>query len=160
MQENPYQPPSAAFDELPLPVGMSGMTPKEVQRLYYRSTNVNAIAGLLTFAVIMLAIALVSSQQLPEEFIDRGLVLGMLIFYAFAAVGLIRRTSWGRILGIISCVISLPAVPLGTIVGVLGLVAFFRAKILFGTGRVTHREVKLAYKELRAAKRLPFMSLY
>lgn len=170
MQENPYQPPSAVLGDLPMPTGMDGLTPKEVQRLYYRSSNVNVIAFLLVFGVFAIGWmfhvgidepeVIVASQWMFYIFLgalEPGIVLaGLLVFYAFTSLGLLLRSSWGRVLGIMACIISLTIFPFGTIIGVFGLVAFFKAKILFGKGRVTHKEVQSAYNELKAAKRISF----
>ena len=67
-------------------------------------------------------------------------------------VGLLKRTSWGRICGIVVCVISLINIPLGTLIGVMGLFAFVKAKELFGPERITHEEVKTAFKGLKGSK--------
>jgi hypothetical protein len=67
-----------------------------------------------------------------------------------AVVGLFKRTAWGRILGIIVCVISLINIPIGTAIGAFGLFAFFGAPELFGSNRVTHRELKTEFKLQKA----------
>lgn len=78
--------------------------------------------------------------------------LGLLVFYVFAIVGTLKRTSWGRVLGIICCCLMLINVPIGTIIGVIGLFAFIKAKELFGPERITHAEVKQAFKDLKGAR--------
>jgi len=42
-----------------------------------------------------------------------------------AGVGLLQRKSWGRILGIICCALSLVSFPFGTILGIYGLWVLF-----------------------------------
>lgn len=61
------------------------------------------------------------------------------------------RLPW-RICGIVVCVISLINIPLGTLIGVMGLFAFVKAKELFGPERITHEEVKTAFKGLKGSK--------
>ena len=69
----------------------------------------------------------------------------LIVFHIACIIGLIGRASWGRKLGIFVCLISLIYIPLGTIIGIMGLFAFFKAPELFGEGRITHKEIKETY---------------
>ncbi len=66
--------------------------------------------------------------------------------YFLAGIGMAMRTTWGRIAGIIVSCIALVGFPIGTIFGILGLFAFIGAPRLFGPSRVTHAQLKKAYK--------------
>ena len=159
-ETNPYQSPEADFGGPDLPDGLAGMTPKEVQKLYYRSSNISAIAGVFVIGMLGISGMLFFASTSMENPGVKLVLLASLVFYGFAVAGLAMRTDWGRVLGIIACIISLISVPLGTIVGIVGLVAFFKAKILFGPDRVTHKVVKEAYMELKRAKMIPFFRLW
>ncbi|MFT4175933.1 MAG: hypothetical protein QM627_04695 [Luteolibacter sp.] len=121
---------------------------KQLKKLYHRSSNINVITFLLSIALIASAFASIM-PDIGEE-IPRVAFIGMTIFYALAVAGLFRRTSWGRILGIVVCIMSLLSIPIGTLIGAFGLFAFFGAPQLFGTDRVTHKELKSEFKLRKA----------
>lgn len=149
MTDNPFEPPKAKVGDNDLPASLAEYTPAQVKKLYYRSCNVNGIAFLLVLGAGVIAAAAFVDKT-PTG--SRLFFLAMLAFYAFAIFGTIKRTSWGRALGIICCCLMLINVPIGTIIGVIGLFAFIKAKELFGPERVTHAEVKRAFKDLKSAK--------
>ncbi len=68
------------------------------------------------------------------------------IFFLFAVFGLYQRTSWGKVLGIIACILMLISIPVGTIIGIAGLFAIFGSPKLFGKDRFTHKELKAEFK--------------
>lgn len=153
--DNPFAPSAVANPtsgerrEPDLPLGDYSWS--QLKKLYYRSCNVICITFLMGLGVAALGAILVSSGARMG---DMGpLVPIIVIFNLLAVVGLILRTGWGRILGIIACFMSLLNIPLGTIIGLAGLFAFFGAKELFGEGRLTHGEVKAAFKARKALKR-------
>jgi len=153
-QQNPYATPEAAEVQAVAPAMLGDYTPAQIKKLYYRSCNVGAIAGLLIISIGAAVIGLVTTIREhgmaniePETW---GVLVVILIFM-IAVIGIVMRTDWGRIAGIIACFILLLSFPLGTICGVVGLFAFFKAKELFGPARLRHREVKVAFK---AVKRL------
>jgi len=76
--------------------------------------------------------------------------MGLLMFFGFVAYGSWIRPSWGRILGVLFCILSLFAIPIGTIVGVLGLIAYGRGSSLFGENRY---ESKILEDELKYRKK-------
>lgn len=127
------------------------LDPTQLKKLYHRSCNVNAI----TFLIGLGAVTLVVISLFPN--LDYGAYekfpfAGIAIFYAIAVFGLFKRTAWGRILGIIICIISLINIPIGTAIGAFGLFAFFGAPELFGANRVPHKELKADFK-LQGAKK-------
>ena len=149
MSNNPFQPPKAIVGDNDLPASLAEYTPAEIKKLYYRSCNVNAIAFLLVLGAGVLG-ATVLVAKTPSA--SSLLFLAILVFYGFAVVGTIKRTSWGRSLGIVCCCLMLINIPMGTIIGIVGLFAFTKAKELFGPERITHAEVKQAFKDLKSAK--------
>ena len=68
------------------------------------------------------------------------------IVLCLAVIGLFTRTRWGRVIGIVICCMALPGLPLGTIIGIIGLLALIEGKRLFGKDRYLHRELKKEYK--------------
>lgn len=125
---------------------------KQFKKLYYRSCNVNALTMLMALGLVALVIAAVVVGSEGEA--PRGVFIGMAAFYAAVVIGLFKRTSWGRILGIIVCIISLISIPIGTAIGAFGLFAFFGAPQLFGPARVTHASLKTEFKLRKASRKM------
>lgn len=155
--ENPYQTPEASgvvnfegdseFEDL---------DDESLKKLYHRSCNVSCIAFLLVLAVFSMVDIVYS---LPRIFdlkfeVVIGVGIGVILFFLITVVGLIMRTSWGRIMGIFVCILSLVSIPIGTLVGVAGLFAFFKAPNLFGENRVTHKALKAEFKIRKKRKKL------
>ena len=57
-----------------------------------------------------------------------AVLICLAIPYAICAYGLFKLRPWGRIMGIIMSAMALAKVPLGTLVGVYGLVVLFQKK--------------------------------
>lgn len=136
---NPYSSPQTDVStNLSVVDNFRGLDFKQLKKLYYRSCNVNAITLLLGLGLIAMAMA----SMLPSLADIRLIIIGIAVYHAVAVTGLVKRTSWGRILGILACIIALISIPIGTIIGASGLLAFCGAPELFGVNRVTHRELK------------------
>lgn len=152
-ETNPYSAPQSEVSEPQVGSDQfKDLDFKQFKKLYYRSCNVNALVALLVLglAFLVLAALMVGSKgELPQ-----GVFIGMAAFYAIAAAGLFKRTSWGRILGIIVCIISLISIPIGTAIGAFGLFAFFGAPQLFGRDRVTHAALKTEFKLRKAIQKM------
>ena len=70
-----------------------------------------------------------------------GLVLSAASIHAFW-----WRPKGGRIIGLISCVHMLLAFPIGTIIGILGIIALVQSRTLFGADKLSHRELDAEWK--------------
>lgn len=160
MNENPYSAPSADTTIIPDDKGdLCEMEWKALEKLYYRSCNVSGLVALMCLGVLLYGGVLLSSNTF--EGAVAIFMYALLVFYVACIVGLVNRTAWGRGLGIFVCIFSLLNIPLGTIIGLMGLFAFFKAPELFGEGRITHKAVKEAFnkrkkmrkEEKKAAKR-------
>ena len=146
MNPDPYAPPLTAETLAPDPDSRFGeLDDKAFKKLYYRSCNVTGIAFLLGLALLAIvgAATLVRGE---EGVFNTPILIGLAAFYLVTLIGLIKRTSWGRILGIIVCVLSLISIPIGTIIGIMGLFAFIGAPNLFGPDRIPHKELKAEFK--------------
>ena len=145
-ETNPYSTPQVSVDTNHVATEkLQGLDSAQIKKLYYRSCNVNAIAVILGLGFLILVIVSI----LPDA--RRGFAMrfgfgGLAVFYVVTIAGLFRRTAWGRILGIIACVTFLLNIPIGTAIGIFGLFAFIGAPNLFGSNRVTHRELKFEFK--------------
>jgi|GEM_PF-2280176 len=152
---------SGSFDDSHnkgLPESLGSYTPAQIKKLYYRSRNVNALAFLIALVAIAIPAAVtmlvILGRSESSPFNESWMLfygVFCVAFYCFAAVGMVKRKSWGRILGIIICALSLIGFPLGTLIGTFGLFALIKGKVLFGPARVTHAEVEMAFKRLKSA---------
>lgn len=88
-----------------------------------------------------------------NNYLTGGAFIGGSLFYLVFTISVVKRLSWGRAAGMVLCVLSLPGFPVGTIVGVLGLVSFARSPELFGNNRLNPDELKLEYNQRRKAKK-------
>ena len=145
-EQNPYTSPQS---EIAQPTQgnaeFSNLDFNSLKKLYHRSCNVNAITFLLGLGLIFLLVA----SFLPSDEGSHSLrfvFIGLAVFYAIAIFGLFNRSSWGRILGIIVCIISLINIPIGTLIGIFGLFAFFGSPQLFGIDRIKHKALKSDFK--------------
>jgi len=149
---NPYSAPqSEVFEPQVGSDQFKDLDFKQFKKLYYRSCNVNAITFLLVLGLAALVLAAWFVD--PDGDVPKGVFIGLAAFYASAAFGLFKRTSWGRVSGIIVCIISLISVPIGTAIGAFGLFAFFGAPQLFGPNRVTHASLKTEFKLRKASRK-------
>jgi len=152
-ETNPYSPPQAEPSaKLLVPLQLRELDFSQLRKLYHRSCNVNAITFLIGTGLIVMVIltALPSTEfGLPM----RLAFVGITVIYAIAVFGLFKRTSWGRIVGIMICFISLINLPVGTLIGIFGLYAFFGSPQLFGINRVTHKDLKAEFKLQKANRK-------
>ena len=138
---NPYQAPDAEVDAATIKDGdFSHLNFKQLKKLYARSQNITAITGLIVIAAIFFVVA--SFINDVDEVAVTVIMLLIAVLYIVTAVGLIKRNQWGRRLGIGICCLSLLNIPIGTLIGLAGLFAFFKAPELFGPDRVTHKAIK------------------
>ena len=149
MNENPYQTPQTSSSITHSGDSeLSHLDFAKIKKLYHRSSNVGAITALLILGCIVL-LGLGTKSDISG--IEKIIYISIGLFYAVAVLGLYKRTSWGRILGIITSILSLISIPIGTIVGIAGLFAFFKSPELFGVNRLTHKNLKREFKLRKAA---------
>jgi len=145
-EENPYATPKAdVAAELVGNAALSSFEFKTLQKLYYRSCNVNAITFFIGLGLAsILVVFFISLGEIGSGFIL--VFIGLVIFFTLTVVSLYKRKSWGRVLGIIASIMSLLNFPLGTLIGVFGLFAFIGAPQLFGVNRIEHKALKAEFK--------------
>lgn len=131
----------------------------DLKKLFNQSNTISAIAGLcIFFGILCLAVAFGfrESDALP-------ILAAFGLFYLVTAVGLILRSGWGRILGILTGILLIVGCAVSIIggtfnilmllfgaMGVSGLIACLRADRCFGPHRITHKAIKNAYRIAKA----------
>jgi hypothetical protein len=68
------------------------------------------------------------------------------------AIGLMTRAVWGRYLGFVCAAFALLGFPVGTLIGILMLVALGRGARLFGPDRLDHKALNTEWKYRKANK--------
>jgi hypothetical protein len=125
---------------------------EQTRYLYGWSRNIIAITGLLMVGTAVLVILMfVAKKETLARLYGRPEMPFLLLLVALqttAVVGLIRRTNWGRIMGIVVCCAALINIPLGTVIGIVGLYSFVKGKQLFGPHRLQHADLRREYKRL------------
>lgn len=137
------------------PASLAGHAPEQVERLYYRSCQVRTMIFLMGLYLLLfggLVVVIMYLYWPPRSAVDMALAAAP-PFGVATMVGLMGRSTWGRIAGIVMCLLMLIHVPFGTLIGIPGLFVFFRSGKLFGPDRLTHRELERAYEELPTACR-------
>jgi hypothetical protein len=159
-EANVYAPPTTDIRQQGNSEGhdpaLKSMSTKDLKKLFNHSHTIRALIFLwclgLTLLTLFIPFMLFDSSKGSNN-TDGSLMLLVLVPLFFLQVGAVygcwNRLPWGRTVGIIICVLSLPSVPIGTAIGILGIIAFAKAKRLFGPDRLTHTQLKaeVAYRK-------------
>ena len=125
---------------------------KRLKALYNASRTVGTLCilwalGALLF-LILVVVALVGKDKESMNQIATSLVvlipLGAL--KVGALIGCLKQAEWGRVLGIIDCILMLLGFPIGTLIGIIGLVALIPNKELFEPNALDFKALKAEYK--------------
>lgn len=161
--ENPYEVPEVDQSQYAATIqdrideklrDYQSLDEKAFKKLYYRSCNISAIAFLMVLGIVVMSGIFFLIPDVREELLlGVGFIGGLLLFQLVSAVGLILRTSWGRILGFVSCALMLTSIPIGTLIGIVGIFALAKGAELFGSNRVTHKELKAEFNLRKQQKK-------
>ena len=160
MTDNVFAPPRSNVAVHTGPDELWGLSWKDLRNLYLASVNIRAIGVLnILGAVIViaaLAIPAMTSSSAPANaslvplFVFMGLASGLSVLMAWTAFS---RPRWGRWFGIAMLVVGLINFPIGTLISVVGLIAYVRGRRLFGDGRIEHKELAEVYKQRKVEKK-------
>ncbi|HUQ29364.1 MAG TPA: hypothetical protein VM051_12275 [Usitatibacter sp.] len=154
MTDNVFAPPRANLETRVGPDGLWEMSFKEVRKLYLASVNIRALGvlyGLGAVGAIAAGGILLFTPSKGDDAQSMGIALAIVIvalgmIHVAATVSSYSRPTWGRWLGVLLCGLSLLSIPFGTIIGILGLVAYAQGGRLFGADRLLHKDVAAVYK--------------
>jgi len=136
------------------PVRLASIDSHELKKLYRRSSIIFALNVLWIIGTALSFLLLPAWMEQADELapvLGGIVVLGALLAIA-ASVGGFMRTGWGRVPGIIHCALILINIPVGTVIGILGLVAYSKGGLLFGPGAPSHAQVKQEFKRRKRAE--------
>ena len=145
---NPYTAPVSESAVVPRRKDFTDIPFKQLKKLRNDSNSIRALMVLLflpgCLGVIGGLVELVTPHRDPQ--VAGG--LAVFVFMGVTAIGLMKRSQWGRVMAIISSILMLVLFPIGTIVGVLALGAL-NSKQLFGPARFDHRllEAEFGYRK-------------
>ncbi len=144
MNSNPYATPESDVVTPSLRQDFPELTTKELRKFWNHSSSIRALVFLFFLvgvAGILVSLIMVAGQQ----FLGTYLSIATTLVLFLAGIGLMKRTEWGRGLSMVLCVLALIAFPLGTIIGILSLMALSCGK-LFGPDRFVHRALDAELK--------------
>jgi hypothetical protein len=158
--ENVFAPPRAQLDTREGPQALWELSWKDIRKLYLASVNIRALGVLYAIgAVGVLAIVGLTlsnpaaSARGGVESLPLALLGAIGVVEIAGAVTSFTRPVWGRWLGVALCILSLLSFPLGTLIGIIGLVAYAQGGKLFGAERFMHKDVAAVYKQRKKDKK-------
>jgi hypothetical protein len=144
-EENPYAPPVADPGVLGR-LGFREISTKELKRLRNDSHSIRSLAFLICLGICVLLgviVAGIATTVKTPHFLIQGSLVALSVA---AAVGLIKRPNWGRVVGFILSSFMLLGFPIGTIIGILCMIALARGGRLFGPERLLHKDLETEWK--------------
>lgn len=144
MSSNPYATPESDLVATPQRKNFPELSTKELRKLWNHSSSIRALAFLFFFgaaACILGSMAMMAGKLFFGVYF--AIVASLVLFVA--GIGLMKRTEWGRVLGFALCGLALILFPLGTIIGILSLMALSCGR-LFGADRLVHGELDAELK--------------
>ena len=158
--DNVFAPPRAQLDTREGPQALWDLSWKDIRKLYLASVNVRALGVLYAIGAVgvlaLVGITLSNPAATARggvESLPLALLAGIGVIEIAGAVTSFTRPVWGRWLGIVLCVMSLLSFPLGTLIGIIGLIAYAQGGKLFGADRFMHKDVAAVYKQRKKDKK-------
>jgi hypothetical protein len=155
-EANPYAPPVAPITG----VGgggrelFAGLDTKTLKKLRDHSHTIRALGMLWALGTLIyagLALMMLAGSDAGGA-AAAGLLLGLGALVGCASYACFARPGWGRVLGIILNAIALLGFPIGTLIGILGLIAFVGGEKLFGDGKYLHADLQREFKHRKQNK--------
>ena len=158
MTDNVFAPPQAELETRVGPEELWEIPYKQVRKLAMATLNIRALGvlwGLGSMVLIagLVAVAFTPSQASAPATISAVLLVLIGGLSVAACYSAFSRPAWGRPLGIVFCALALLNFPFGTIIGILGLVAYVQGKRLFGPDKLLHKDVMAVYKVRKKDKK-------
>jgi len=148
MQINPYQAPKAdVIDSQSERVSFKDMSTKDLKKLENHSNNIRSLGSLWLLGVLFATFISIISDS---DFTSRVIYFSFSLLFVIPIYSCWVRPSWGRTVGIIFSSLSLLGIPIGTIIGAIGLHSFMQGKQLFGSDRYLHSEIMKEFKHRKS----------
>jgi hypothetical protein len=145
-EENPYRPPAGDPSVAPERCEYKDLDTKTLKRLRNHSHTVRTIGALGALGILVGPAIVFFSPSESSFAVVTGVGIGILVLGGLVVYGCWWRPSWGRIPGTLYCILSLVGFPIGTAIGVFGLIAFGSGAALFGPARYRHSILESEWK--------------
>lgn len=130
-------------DAPPAESALSLLSTKEVKKLHNRSRSLRALSFFWLLAAALCVVFTATAAPQTVGSIIYPVYAGLAVL---AAIGSFLFKTWSRLLSMALCVLLLIAFPIGTIFGVLGLIALWGSKPLFGSNRISQDQLRAELK--------------
>lgn len=154
MTDNVFAPPRSNVAVHTGPDELWDLSWKDLRNLYYASVNIRALGVLNVIGVAILALAFMvpareaaSAAPLYVFLAGAGALSLLMAWTAFS------RPGWGRPFGIVMLVLGLLNFPLGTLISIVGLIAYVRGRRLFGVDKILHKDLADVFKQRKVEKK-------
>jgi hypothetical protein len=157
MSENPYIAPTSVDWVMPERLNFKEMPTKELKRLRNDSHSIRTLVVLIILGLGLLIVAMIGmiagiGEGSTIGLAELAIVFVIAVFQSVVAFGLLNRPAWGRVLGFVAGALMLVGFPIGTLIGVLFLIALGRGSRLFGPERIPHKDLEAEWKYRRKNK--------
>jgi len=120
------------------------LSTKELKKLRNDSSSIRALSVLWILGAVILLVA--AGVADADEVGIPPVVFAILgVLQLATAIACWTWSTAGRWMGLLVCLLMVPGVPIGTLIGLLGLVAFARSGSLFGSQRISVLDVKAEF---------------
>ncbi|HSS28233.1 MAG TPA: hypothetical protein VLL50_09775 [Usitatibacter sp.] len=160
MTDNVFAPPRSNVVVNTGPQELWDLSWKDFRNLYYASVNIRAIGilNIIGSVIVIAALAIpafsrtdtTGAGSLVPLFMFMGLASALSIVFAWTAF---TRPRWGRWFGIVMLVLGLINFPIGTLISIVGLIAYVRGRRLFGDDKISHKDLAEVFKQRKVEKK-------
>ena len=136
---------------------------KDLKKIHFRSESIKLVAALIIMSTITIAYeGFMIGKYLGKDVLIRGITkpmnVVMILVNILCFVGLITRTQWGRIVGLLTCAmwivspIWVSRFSIFIVFGIWGLWVLVQSANLFGPDRILSKELKAELKRRKEQK--------
>jgi hypothetical protein len=133
------------------------LSTSELKKIYFRSESIKSIAAIIVVAIVGWGFKAdlfvrYGGENIVLKTLTHPLNITVLLLSILAFIGLIRRTFWGRIVGIVTCILWVGCAvwfsrfSIFILFGIWGLFVLIPRGNLFGPHRIDAKEIKSEYK--------------
>ena len=122
---------------------------EKIEALESHSSTIQVLAFIWSLSLVLVVLLLLAALSGGIGMQEALLIMVILLPSGVIGTGLFSRAKWSRFCGMALCYFSLLAIPVGTMIGMLGLKAFKGSPQLFGDNPPKHSEIKERLTYLR-----------
>ncbi|MCP5537583.1 MAG: hypothetical protein H7A51_15290 [Akkermansiaceae bacterium] len=145
-ENNPYATPQSDISVTGDRASFHDLDTKALKKLRNNSHTIRALGGVNILVILVSAslLSLLSSHYLDQ--LSVGIAIAAIILGLLSAYALWWRPAGGRVIGILSCILMLASFPIGTLIGILGIISLSQSGILFGPDKPRHKDIEAEWK--------------